>query len=782
MKGKRASAAARPLEKISDPHSLASNESENIPQLRLADQPSFLPDVFPALDIVLVLTLDGDIVDANETAVRAYGFEREQLLRKNVTELRASSHSDFVAHELREAREHGIRFETVHSRADGTVFPVEVVSSSASIRGRRLLLSVIRDITDRKQAELALARSEAMLRICLEAAQMGTWDWDLQTGTLFWGERCKALFGLPPAADVSYDAFLAAIHPEDRPHIDRALTHALREGAEYDVEMRVPLSHGSQRWIRSKGKVMRNPAGIPVRMSGCALDVTNRKEYEQALEQSEERFRQTFDNAATGITHVGLDGRWLRVNQKLCEITGYSEQELLAKTFQDITHPDDLEADLQQVRRLLAGEILQYTMEKRYLKRDGQAVWVTLSVSLVRKADGVPDHFISVIIDITDRKRFEDELQKRQEDLEEAQRVGRLGSWFWIPSTNTVTWSKELYEIAGYDAGAAAPGFYAQKSLFSAESWRRLKTMVETALREGRGYESDLELIRPDGAHRWVAVRAEVEQDGSGNASALRGTVLDITDRIQAEHQLRRAHQQLEGKVKERTAELAAANQRLRVLTGRLLQLQDDERRKLSRELHDSAGQMLAALSMNCAALAQHITAPAATHLIADCQELITQMSSEIRTMSYLLHPPLLDEVGLESALRWYIDGFSNRSGIQTSLAMRKDFGRLSKEQEITLFRVVQESLTNVLRHSGSQSAKVELRRAPNQVELEIIDHGKGISPAQLATLRSGSTGVGLGGMRERLSQFGGELSIDSSGVGTKVIAKLPIGARTAQS
>ena len=150
--------------------------------------------------------------------------------------------------------------------------------------------------------------------------------------------------------------------------------------------------------------------------------------------------------------------------------------------------------------------------------------------------------------------------------------------------------------------------------------------------------------------------------------------------------------------------------------------------------------------------------------------------------MSYLLHPPLLDEVGLESALRWYIDGFSNRSGIQTSLAMRKDFGRLSKEQEITLFRVVQESLTNVLRHSGSQSAKVELRRAPNQVELEIIDHGKGISPAQLATLRSGSTGVGLGGMRERLSQFGGELSIDSSGVGTKVIAKLPIGARTAQS
>jgi signal transduction histidine kinase len=111
---------------------------------------------------------------------------------------------------------------------------------------------------------------------------------------------------------------------------------------------------------------------------------------------------------------------------------------------------------------------------------------------------------------------------------------------------------------------------------------------------------------------------------------------------------------------------------------------------------------------------------------------------------------------------------------------MRRDFGRLSKEQEITLFRVVQESLTNVLRHSGSQSAKVDLRRTPHQVELEISDHGKGISPGQLATLRSGSTGVGLGGMRERLSQFGGELSIDSSGAGTKVVAKLPTTPRSA--
>jgi len=265
-------------------------------------------------------------------------------------------------------------------------------------------------------------------------------------------------------------------------------------------------------------------------------------------------------------------------------------------------------------------------------------------------------------------------------------------------------------------------------------------------------------------------------RDSAGAPIRMSGCALDITDRVHAEQRLRQAHQELEQKVEVRTAELATANQRLRVLTGRLLQLQDDERRRLSRELHDSAGQMLAALSINFAALSQHATAPAAEHLIADCHALLSQMSSEIRTMSYLLHPPLLDEVGLESALGWYIDGFSARSGIQTSLTMRKDFGRLSKDQEITLFRIVQEALTNVLRHSASASAQVELRRVSDQVELEITDQGKGISPEQLSVIwSSGTAGVGLAGMRERLSQFGGTLSIDSSETGTKVFAKLPL-------
>jgi PAS domain S-box-containing protein len=530
------------------------------------------------------------------------------------------------------------------------------------------------------------------------------------------------------------------------------------------------------RWIRSKGSVLRDVSGRPLRMSGCALDITSRKQDEQDLQVSEERYRQTFDNAAVGITHVALDGRWLRVNQRICDITGYSREELLRTDFQTITHPDDLAADLAQAQRLIAGEIDHYFMEKRYVRRDGSFVWIELSVSLMRHPDGSPDHFISIIADIDERKLVEAKLQQRQRDLEEAQRVGGLGTWSFDPATDATQWSPELYRIAGRSPDEPLPPFSGQKLFFTPDSWARLQSMVRSAMRDGRGYESDLEWLRPDGTTRWVAMRAEAEMGASGRVATLRGMVLDITERKQAEQDLRRAHQELERKVHERTTELATATASLRVLTGRLLRLQDDERRRLSRELHDSAGQKLAVLSMNCAALAQSLTDGKPARQLADALGLITEISSEIRTMSYLLHPPLLDEVGLESALHWYIDGFSKRSHIETTLEVSENFGRLSREQEITIFRVIQEALTNVLRHSGSANAEVRLIGKDDRVEVEIVDRGKGIPDKRLATLQaSESPGVGLGGMRERLGQLGGELDIISSSEGTRVRASLPV-------
>lgn len=240
---------------------------------------------------------------------------------------------------------------------------------------------------------------------------------------------------------------------------------------------------------------------------------------------------------------------------------------------------------------------------------------------------------------------------------------------------------------------------------------------------------------------------------------------------------LRKAQGELEERVKERTIELGAANQSLRELSAHLLQLQDDERRRIARELHDSVGQMLAALTMNLSAVQSDIERLSRTvNLLSDSEVLVKEMSKEVRTISHLLHPPLLDEAGLSSAIRWYIDGFAERSTIKVDLDFPDNFGRLSSESETALFRTVQECLTNIHRHSESPFAQVRFTRSDSHVRVEVEDKGKGIPPEKRVEMDlAGTPGVGIRGMRERIRQLGGSLEISSDGEGTTVVAELPL-------
>jgi signal transduction histidine kinase len=245
---------------------------------------------------------------------------------------------------------------------------------------------------------------------------------------------------------------------------------------------------------------------------------------------------------------------------------------------------------------------------------------------------------------------------------------------------------------------------------------------------------------------------------------------------------LRTEQGELETKVRERTVELDTVNRNLRELSARLLQLQDEERRRIARELHDSVGQMLAALTMNLSTVradVEHLAKTAAA--LTDSESLVQEMSSEVRTISHLLHPPLLDEAGLSSALRWYVDGFAQRSKINVDLDLPRDFARMPHELETAIFRVVQECLTNVHRHSGSATAKIRLRAHDGEVLVEVEDKGKGMPPEKrLEIALAGTPGVGISGMRERLRQLGGTLEINSNGSGTAVIARLPVSASSA--
>src|SRR5713101_5916707 len=240
---------------------------------------------------------------------------------------------------------------------------------------------------------------------------------------------------------------------------------------------------------------------------------------------------------------------------------------------------------------------------------------------------------------------------------------------------------------------------------------------------------------------------------------------------------LRTEQRGLEERVQERTAALDSANRDLRTLSARLLQLQDEERRRFARELHDSVGQSLAGLTLNLSAVRTDIERLAKTaNALSESEAMVQEMSKEVRTISYLLHPPMLDEAGLASALRWYVEGFTQRSKIQVEAEFPDDFGRLSQELETAVFRVVQECLTNIHRHSGSPTAKVSIARFNGLVRVEVSDRGKGITPEKRREMEaSGTLGVGLRGMRERILQLGGNIKIDSNSPGTVVRVQVPV-------
>jgi PAS domain S-box-containing protein len=289
-------------------------------------------------------------------------------------------------------------------------------------------------------------------------------------------------------------------------------------------------------------------------------------------------------------------------------------------------------------------------------------------------------------------------------------------------------------------------------------------------LNDGECWSGEFEVRCKDGQFLTALVTLSPMVDASGNAVGIVGISQDLSSRKQAEAELQNAHAELEKRVQERTAELASSNESLQKLSGQLIRAQDDERRRIARELHDSTGQVLAALSMILSQMQKDSSAANALKF-EECRELIASAAAEIRNLSYLLHPPLIDEVGLASAVAEYVQGFQKRSGLTVQFDISSDVGRLDGNREITLFRIIQESLGNIHRHSGSSTAAVKISCLGNDVILEIRDQGHGLP--KTAEGQSGA-GVGIKGMRERLRPFGGVLQITSDHTGALVRVVLP--------
>lgn len=512
------------------------------------------------------------------------------------------------------------------------------------------------------------------------------------------------------------------------------------EPREHEV-VRADGSRGWQQWVNH---VITNSGGRVVELQGIGRDVTARKLAEAELKTSEERFAKAFKaNPQPMSLTTFAEGRYIDVNESFILMSGYTRAEVIGHTSIELGIWETPDHRARFTRQLITQRVIRNS-ETRFRTRSGAFRALLSSAELIEI--GGEECILLASSDITDRKHLEEELMRSEREFSTLvenspdiiSRLDRELRYIYIsPALERIS-GIATYEFIGKTPEEIALPGYDSTSFESGcrEAFLTGQTAVREFALEERKYRT----------------RIIPEFSSDSLIDSVMTISEDVTERLRAE-------------------------QELLSLTARLFTLQDEERRRIARELHDGAAQNLFGITINLGNLEKHKSNTAETsRLIVECQSLAEQSLQEMRTFSYLLHPPILDQAGLALALQWYVEGFTKRSGIYVDLIVIEDIGRLPLEVETALFRIVQESLTNIRRHSGSETASIRLEKKGGEVLLEIADRGSGMPTHGSAdSIESiADLGVGIPGMRQRLRQLGGRLQIESTAEGTTVVAVVP--------
>ncbi|MFB2876730.1 PAS domain S-box protein [Floridanema aerugineum] len=386
------------------------------------------------------------------------------------------------------------------------------------------------------QPETDLSQNYEIFQLILEATNEGIWDWDIKNNTLFWSDKLLILLGLMPGScHPTLDLFYQLIHEEDQIRVNQAIQQHLEFNQPYKCEMRLKKADGSYGWFLSQGKAVRDANGHAIRMVGSMVDISDRKEIEERLRQSEQKFRSVFDNVPVGMALVNADGYTMLANEADCQFLGYTQEELIGMHFTEFTHPEDLAIDRELHKSLLAGEINSYVIDKRYIRKDKAVVWGRLSVSLIKNKDGSLLYTVIVCEDITVRKQAEEALRQSEAKLAAAQRVARIGNWELDIITRKIVGSSELFRIFGFFCDRKEYDYQEVLQVCFPEDRERLLQAISRAISEGKSFEIDFKAVRKDGAVIYNQARGEAVFNSQGRVVKLFGTVQDITQRKQLE-------------------------------------------------------------------------------------------------------------------------------------------------------------------------------------------------------------------------------------------------------
>ncbi|HWY40647.1 MAG TPA: transporter substrate-binding domain-containing protein [Chthoniobacterales bacterium] len=762
---------------------------------------------------VYVCDTSGIIQSYNNRAVELWGRDPKpgDTAQRYCASLRLySPDGSLVPHEeskMAEALRTGVPahdLEVVIERPDGSRITV-LVNIVPLRNGKGELVGAMncfQDITERKRVEEALRARERDLAEAQRVAKIGSWRFDPRTDLLTWSDELYRIFEIAKSDLNSYRSFLNRVHSEDKELVFQTSARARECGREFDIEYRIISQSGRVKIIRELGFVSKDDQDNVKQLFGVAQDITERKRVELALD---ERLRfetlltelsAAFANLPTTSVDQEID-KWLQNLVEFLDLDraifdqvgedGITLSRSHSHTSRGIdTRPLDVANDQAPwiTEQLLRGNTVKWSRipddipeqawkEKEFTGRIGAksvlsipvciggAVICAVSFTSVRIYRDWPDEMVArlrlvgeIFANAVARKRVEEALFRREAELNEAQRLASIGSWEWDILTDGLTYSDELRRIYGFEREDRNSPNKAFSEAIHRDDRARRNAAIRAALGGGPPYNVEFRIIRPDKSVRFVHSRGQLIRDDAGKPVRMIGMAQDITERKRA------------------AKELEKANHRLRLLSRRLFEVQEKERRHLARELHDEIGQALTAAKINLQAAMKEADG-AKSKRIDETAAILEKLLGQVRQISLDLRPSMLDDLGLVPALRSLLVQQGRRASVAVHLSAKGMPENLDPEIQTTCFRIAQEAITNALRHSNATRIDVDLGRENGNFRLQVRDDGRGFD---VESAQAQAVGLGLIGIKERAALVGGRAKIISSpNKGATIEVSLPL-------
>jgi PAS domain S-box-containing protein len=787
----------------------------------LKDREQKLRGLYELSPLGVALTdMQGHFIEFNKAFRDICGYPESELKKLGYWELTPRKYADEETRQIESLQRTGHYgpYEKEYIRRDGSLIPLRLNGLLiGGENGQKYIWSIIEDISDRKTSEEQNRRLSAALEQTDEPVSLT----DPDARYVYANPAFCKLFGYELGELVG--KHISLLKPQNEiagPSAGLTTDFALQLGA-YEGEVWRRTKDGRNISILLKVSPYRDAQGELMGFIATLTDLTHFRQMESLLHESEKHFRDIIENSPLGTITVSLEGKFIHVNKAFCEIVGYTKEALEDLSFQQITPPEDVHISLENIQRLIDRQTNSYRIEKRYIHAKGHTVYVQLDTSLQRDISGEPQYLISQVKDITELKRAEEAQQRLTRALSLLSQCNTMlihatdervllsgicrlavesGGFLmaWVGYANDdIEKTVQIFAQSGYEEG------YLEKANITWADSERGQGPTGAAIRTGltcvnqncltnpkmapwrdaavqRGYQSSIAIplvINHKTFGALTIYAAEPFAFGGEEVALLESLARNISYGIQT-LRTRAEHQAALTLLQKSEHRLEESNRQLRDLTVRREEAREEERKRIARDLHDELGQILTSMRMDIALLRIQFGAdnPALVAQIKNILERVDSTIQVVRDVAAKLRPSVLD-LGIVAALEWQVAEFARRSETEFNLHIDEQSIVLDDERATAIFRIVQESLTNVNRHADAKEVSISLVKQGDNYVLEIADDGKGFE-----TEKSGRRTFGMVGIRERVLMLGGTVNINSApGMGTKITVRIPIQKGTRQ-